>query len=87
MSEPLDKVLARTAYQDFAPERPNRPPWARGHVSAEHASTGDVATVDLAKADRANLHGLERREPEQPELWEDQTPESWGVGSHSQPAA
>jgi hypothetical protein len=55
--------------------------------SIEYASTGDVAVVDLAKADRANLHGLGRQEREQPELWEDQTAESWGVGSHPEPAA
>jgi hypothetical protein len=88
MSEPLDKVLLRTAYQDYAPEHPRRAPWATGGVPIEVASTGDVATVRLEQADRADLHGLDRREREQPEDYEDLTPESWGVSSlHPEPAA
>jgi hypothetical protein len=81
MSEPLDRVLLRAQGQDYVPEQPHRPPWARGKVSPEVASTGDVAVVDLAVADRVHLRGLGRRTPEQPEIYEDCTPESWGVSS------
>jgi hypothetical protein len=88
MSEPIDKVLLRTSAEDFTPEHPRRPPWLQPTVrSIEYASTGDVATVPLAKADRANLHGLGRREREQPEDYEDIVSSSWGVEAHAQPAA
>jgi hypothetical protein len=87
MSEPIDKLLARTSAEDFTPEHPNRPPWARGKVSAEYASTGDVLTVPLGVADRVSLRGLGSLEREMPEDYEDMTPESWGVGPHASPAA
>jgi hypothetical protein len=35
--------------------------------------------VDLAVADRVSLHGLGRREREQPENYEDIVASSWGV--------
>jgi hypothetical protein len=89
MSEPLDRVLLRTQGEDYEPEHPNRPPWLTEKPRRiEYASSGDVATVRLEAADRAQVHGLGRRERETPELWEDQTPESWGVSSpHPEPAA
>ena len=59
MSEPLDKILA-CGWADFVPRHPERPPWLPQDVSVPYtmASTGNVAVVDLAVADRVELRGL-----------------------------
>ena len=77
---PLGDVLLY-ATGDFAPERPNRPPWHQPRdLPYEHASTGNVVTVPLKCADTAELHGLERPSYEQDwECPEDWTRQSWGV--------
>ena len=81
MSErPLSDVLRR-AVPDYQPEHPDRPPWWQPRsVVDEVASTGNVAVVRLERADRVELHGLDRPSYEQdwdcPEDW---TRQSWGV--------
>jgi hypothetical protein len=67
VSEPLDKVIAR-AWDDFAPESRNGP-WLRSEVRrVEVAETGNVASVPLARAAKATLHGLDRACREQDDL-------------------
>jgi hypothetical protein len=59
MSSPLDQVLLRNA-GDFTPAHPNRPPWHQPTLrEVQLVSTGNVATVPLALADRVYLHGLD----------------------------
>jgi hypothetical protein len=60
VSEPLYRVLRRT-WGDFTPERPRRSPWLQPTLrSVEVATTGNVVTVPLAVADRAQLRNLSR---------------------------
>lgn len=81
MSErPLGDVLLR-AIPDFVPEHPRRAPWQREQLDRlEHAYTGNVATVNLAVADRMHLRGLGRPSWEQDWLEpSDWTRAGWGV--------
>lgn len=77
---PLGDVLLR-AIPDFTPEHPKRAPWQREQLDrVELASTGNVAVVNLAVADRVHLHGLDRPSYEQDwECPEDWTRQGWGV--------
>lgn len=80
MSQPLDQVLL-TNPQDFTPEHPRRAPWHQPTLRrVEVAHTGNFAVVNLRKADRAQLRGLDRpswdRDHLEPFDW---TPAGWGV--------
>ena len=82
MSRPLDQVLGR-AVEDFTPERPGHPPWHQPTLDrVELASTGNLVTVPLRKADRVRVYGLGRPSWEQDDLEPfDWTPAGWGVPS------
>jgi hypothetical protein len=77
---PLGQVLA-TAWDDFAPERPNRAPWHQPTLRGyELAATGNVIEVPLLVADRVQLGNLgvpsDYRDELEPFDW---TPAGWGV--------
>lgn len=86
MSTPLDQVLARSV-GGFTPRHPEREPWVQHKpIRREVAFTGDVVTVPLEAAGRSSLSGLDRVLGSGPayhtgELWEDMTPQSWGVST------
>jgi hypothetical protein len=59
LERPLADVLHRTPI-DFTPAHPERRPWHQPTLrGVELASTGNVASVPLAIADRVHLHGLD----------------------------
>jgi hypothetical protein len=82
LERPLSDVLLRTPI-DFTPAHPDRRPWHQPTLrSVELASTGIVATVPLAIADRVHLHGLDQ--PSWERDWLEPTDwmrgPGWGVG-------
>ncbi len=78
---PLGEVLARAYGWEFEPRDPTRPPWAQPSLrGVEHAYTGNVAVVPLERADRVQLHNLDRPSDERDDLEPfDWTPAGWGV--------
>jgi hypothetical protein len=73
---PLGEVLATNA-QDFAPEHPRSRPWHQPTLRGyDLATTGNVAVVNLAVADRACLSNLDRASTDQDWL----EPVDWMAG-------
>lgn len=76
----LDQVLAYP-WGDFVPEHPGRAPWWQPRLyPVQPAYTGNIVTVPLVRADRAELHDLDRPSHEQDWLEPtDWMPVGWAV--------
>jgi hypothetical protein len=76
---PLGQVLA-TAWDDFVPQRPNRPPWHQPTLrEVQVAYTGNIVIVPLEVADRVQLHNLGAPSDYRDDLeFFDWTPAGWG---------